>query len=277
MEIFMNYLKKLPFFLSLFSFPSILLCKVEAQKSEIMQVETIVNADNSSVDSSPCDKKEVSLNRKNETSKDATDIKQVDFNSEVGKKDSHVINKKSDEIVFPKFKYKNYDCQEGCPFKSISKPYNLIDRYKWFRHSMNRVIFNMCSDCAVNKVLSDPSVNFTRNTDFKSITCNINYILDMLPNCCSHCYDLIYKALIMAYCSCPYQFNAKYNIFETAFDNNDDNVSYEHFLYSLRSRLFQDYFSEKADYDFTLNKAKEIDEEIEQSKIFRSQKSHNEN
>lgn len=273
MEILMNYSKKLSFLLSLFSFTSVFPYKVNAQEKEceIVQSKTIVNAD-----SSLSEKKEVPSNITNETSKDAPDIEHVDFNSEVNKKDSNLNEKKVDEIVLPSFKYKNYDCQEGCLRKSKSKSYNLIDRYKRFPHSVNKVIFNMCSDCAVKKVLSDPSVNINNNNDLKSTSCNIHYILGLLPNCCPRCYNRVYKAIVMAYCSCPYQFDVRYNIFETAFDNNNDNVSYEQFLYSLRSRIFQDYFSEKTDYDSTVNKAKEIDEEIEKNKIFLSKKTHNE-
>ena len=274
----MNYSKKLSFLLSLFSFSSVLLYKVNAQEQEceIVQSKTIVNADNGNADSSLSEKKEVPSDINNETSKDTPDIEHVDFNSEVNKKDSNLNEKKVDEIVLPSFKYKNYDCQEGCLSKSKSKSYNLVDRYKWFQHSVNKVIFNMCSDCAVKKVLSDPSVNINNNNDLKSTSCNIHYILGLLPNCCSHCYNRVYKAIVMAYCSCSYQFDVRYNIFETAFDNNNDNISYEQFLYSLRSRIFQDYFSEKTDYDSTVNKAKEIDEEIEKNKIFLSKKTHNE-
>lgn len=322
----MNCSKKISFLLVLFSFSSVLLNEVNAQelKNETVLSETIVNADNgsansslcekkevlsnsknetskdvtnikqvdfssevnkkdsnvnmdnNSVDSSFCDnKKEVLSNSKNETSKDATDVQQVNFNSEVNKKDSDVSNNKVDEIISPKFKYKNYDCREKCSHKDNGKSYNLVDRYNRFQHSVNKVIFNMCSDCAVKKVLSNPSVN--NHIDFRSDACNMHYILSLLPNCCSRCYDRVCKAIVMAYCSCPHQYDAKYNIFETTFDNDDDNVSYEYFLYSLRSRLFQDYFFKKVDYDFIFNNAKEIDEEIERSKIFRLKKTHTEN
>ena len=189
--------------------------------------------------------------------------------------DEHNLNLNNERIdkssmsseILSNLKYKNYDCDKCCLGKQTRESYNLIDRDGRLKSSLNTVIFNMCLDCATDKIFSNNPDLFKRHEN--GVSCNINKILELLSDCCPSCYEHIRKAIILAYCNCPYQFDKKYDIFKTTFESNEKNDSYENFLYSLQSRTIQDYLDQKKDYETISKEIQNMNDEIKTIKSFK--------